>query len=122
MYRGELNWLLGTPNPPGVDRSAPGWLEKKESGPLPNITWLNALTNCTSKRVDTRSVMRVVFAKPKSTFQRNGPRMAPNPRVLSAKVGYRKRPVAVGHCSTVTQATASGFWNAFGTPPVLPVP
>src|SRR6266851_2074479 len=111
MYLGELNWLLGTPNPPGVDRSAPGWLEKKESGPLPNITWLNALRNWTSNRVETRSVMRDIFITPKSTFQRNGPRTRPNPSVLSANVGYRK-----------PATTASGFWNIFGTPPVLPEP
>src|SRR5229473_5251963 len=106
MYRGELNWLLGTPNAPGPDKSIPGWLEKNESPPLPNITWLKALTNCTSNRVDTRSVMRVCFDTAKSTFQRIGPRTRPNPSVLSAKVGYRK-----------PATTASGFLNIFGTPP-----
>src|SRR5215469_816061 len=111
MYRGELNWLLGTPKPPGVDRSNPGWLEKKESGPLPNITWLKALTNCTSKRVDTRSVIRVNLDTARSTFQRIGPRTRPNPSVLSANVGYRK-------AATI----ASGFRNMFGTPLELPEP
>src|SRR6266566_3207357 len=70
MYRGELYWLLGTPKAPGPDMSMPGWLEKYESPPLPNMTWLKALTNCTSNRVEKRSVMRVIFDKAKSTFQR----------------------------------------------------
>src|SRR5256885_16244043 len=111
MYRGELNWLLGTPKAPGPDMSMPGWFEKYESPPLPNITWLKALTNCASKRVDTGSVMRMRFDTAKSRFQRIGPRTRPNPRVLSANVGYRK-----------AATTASGFWNIFGTPPVLPEP
>src|SRR5215472_5338663 len=112
MYRGWLNWLLGTPKGFGVDISIPGWLEKKESPPLPRTSgWLNALTNCTSKRVEKRSVMRVVLASAKSTFQRHGPRMAPKPNVLSAKVAYRN-----------LATTVSGFGNAFGTPFVLFAP
>src|SRR6267143_1301026 len=105
MYRGALNWLLGTPNGCGFPISAPGWKEKKESLPLPNITWLNALTNCTSKRVDIRSVMRVFLITAKSKFHRKGPRMAPKPSVASEKVACRK-----------LAATASGLANIFGGP------
>src|SRR6266481_205730 len=108
MYRGTLNSLLGTPNACGNPISAPGWKEKKESLPEPNITWLNALTNCTSKRVEKRSVMRVFLATAKSTFHRKGPRIAPKPSVASEKVACRK-----------LAATASGLANAFGGPGLL---
>src|SRR5262249_51292252 len=91
----------------GPPRSAPGWLEKPNvSKPWPNMGWLKALTNCASKRTDTRSVIRVVFATAKSTFHRKGPRRAPKPRRPSANVGYRK-----------LAATSSGLANIFGTPP-----
>src|SRR5947199_9895374 len=109
MYRGELYWLLGTPKAPGPDMSMPGWFEKYESPPLPNITWLKALTNCTSNRVDTRSVMRVSFDTAKSRFERIGPRTRPNPRALEANVGH---PQAA--------PPASVFLKTFGSRPMPP--